>query len=1528
MAFRGTEIMVVVRGQNYASQMLRRVSGDLGGVTSAAASANARLAATQARIVSSVQQQARLQKAVNDGPGKIAANRAVVTGNANARNLALQARQATLARREQTLLDGQRARSAKLSDLQTKGPATIAAKRASQAEISARNGLTIQNKRNAALDKEHGIKDRINTKTRQIGTTEANIQRLTSGSTYQRGQSDLARLNERKLANTAAQNKLDPRALQLTARQERLLNQRDTLIRAGQQEDIGFNRNISAKRLREFAGTPAAAGIKEIPGIGSQEQQAIARATIANRADLQRTANSMAALPAQQVADAEKLNAEAATLAADESRITASFGEQAGAVERLNALLASQQGDLAGLEAKLAGMSDEYAKIDADQAVFNAKNVEALALLDKEAATLARTTQTEADGLARIQSRLADIDLEYKQIEAQQTASDALTTKQLLGIQEQVTAYQILKGKLIEINAIIAEQLPAQLAIDAAAVKQGQLEDRIASVQRAGSLVSHVGRVAQFGGLIGTAALGATAVSYAHFTSDTTQAATQMANISEKGFSDVTVKAKALQTVILNMMKQFPANAQEQATAAYNLFSSIPALNGPGGEQKGFALLQVANKAAVAGNTDLGTSTSALIKVMNNFGNEGQSVNQIMNRMFAIVRFGNMHFADFDSMLNQIAPAAKGAGQTLNDLAGVIAEATIHMAPAQSATGLARLLQIFQRPQFTQGATKLGVQTTNAAGTQLLPIMDILDNFAKRFPALQKGGLALANLFKEVTAASGKGVGTQGTIQAQKLLNILITNLPELHKLQNETINDNAEFARSYAAMSQTAGVKWSVFMNLLRASAIQIGQTVIPVFEKIGGHVEALIQWFDNLSPHTRKMVGDFAAWSAIGLLLGGTLAHVGGSIITLLAPLLKVVGASGLISEGWIGLAIIAAIVVVLIITHWNKVKLWWDAFNLALPAEWNGAMTLILGMAETTAGAVVTVFITVAQELSRIFAGIGKSIGGEIDKYLPIGGAGKYIGGKLGGGIDGAVVPQVPTSFKKFAENLAKDGVKTSKKGALEAYNAWKVAYDQVKTSAPGNNHPGTDTTKKTKQLSDTQKWLALLNDPKAFAKYEKGLADSSALQQQLNQLLNQGTTNLTTLGNTAAQRADQVAAAETKMQTKIQTVVQNLMTLFNNFQQANETMYGSLFGGPVTQGPIGQAYANLAQYNIAPPIKLLIQDQTQQANQFEAYRKQLKSLRKKGVPQAMIDELQSLGPQGRLDVQSLSTATQAQINTVINEWKRKKGDIQAATSIDYNSKLKEYESYGKKIMWAILTGLKSQTQWLSKGFTKYVLTDSLGAAMTKWINKEFPNLVKDAGVAAGVAFDKKKTRETNAKAGVTGNSGTGTVPTPTKTVPKHKTITLTEYQQALVSQAQMVIAGLKVAFKLAKATGDKTDAKKDFSLILEHKAELKRLKQGKSAVPKDHFWSEKLGRWLQDGAKVTIPTKPTLKDQVPHKSAGGHGGKGDSIVNNNHVHHDKTELHVHAKPGESVAAAGRRLLFEHQVGVRRRRLMEPH
>ena len=287
---------------------------------------------------------------------------------------------------------------------------------------------------------------------------------------------------------------------------------------------------------------------------------------------------------------------------------------------------------------------------------------------------------------------------------------------------------------------------------------------------------------------------------------------------------------------------------------------------------------------------------------------------------------------------------------------------------------------------------------------------------------------------------------------------------------------------------------------------------------------------------------------------------------------------------------------------------------------------------------------------------------------------------------------------------------------------------------------------------KHLSFFEKMAQLMTDPKAFAKYAKSQQAQLDLQNLLNQSLATGNNALNTLANTAGSKAAAIVAGQQKAAEKIKTIVGNLQTLMDNFLQANETMMGGLFQGPVMNGPIGQVYQQLAQYNIAPPIKLLIQDQQQQNQQFEANRKDLRKLKRKGAPQAMIDELMSSGPAGRLAIQSLSQGTQKQIDQYIKDWKSRRKNIQDATSIDYKNKLNEWKTYGKSAMLQMLLGMRSQSKWLAHGFTKYILTDALGAEMTKWFKTEFPNFIKNAGIVAGNKYQAQADARAAAKAKV--------------------------------------------------------------------------------------------------------------------------------------------------------------------------------
>src|SRR5688572_10274708 len=83
--------------------------------------------------------------------------------------------------------------------------------------------------------------------------------------------------------------------------------------------------------------------------------------------------------------------------------------------------------------------------------------------------------------------------------------------------------------------------------------------------------VSDIGRTAQYGGAIATAALGIAAHSAANFNTEIVRAATQ----TGKSFQDIVRNAEFLEPRIRNVMKSSASSSQELTDSLYEIFSSM-----------------------------------------------------------------------------------------------------------------------------------------------------------------------------------------------------------------------------------------------------------------------------------------------------------------------------------------------------------------------------------------------------------------------------------------------------------------------------------------------------------------------------------------------------------------------------------------------------------------------------------------------------------------------------------------------------------------------------------------------------------------------------------------------------------------------------------------------------------------------------------------------------------------------------------------------------------------------------------------
>lgn len=469
-------------------------------------------------------------------------------------------------------------------------------------------------------------------------------------------------------------------------------------------------------------------------------------------------------------------------------------------------------------------------------------------------------------------------------------ANDAQVLSQKASIQERVNAAQKYHVNVMDINKALLDQEATQQRLS-------RLENMRARAQGIG----HIGRVATLAGGIGLATAGGLANYGAQFNRSLTLAATQTPGTEGNGVPAVIRNAQKLQPEIIKMMKEFGLQSDELTKQAYDVYSSIR-FTGPAAKQfsDGLNTMRLAAMASVGGLTSLDDATKATVILANQFGESFGQLSMNMDTAFAIVRYGNMTFSQFTSMLTKVGSAAARAGYSLQDVGGIMAFLTKKSGkPDEAATWIDRMLQALQTPEFVKGMRLLHAPIDKDG--KLKPLSDVMDQILRLGAANGgRGGIGMQNIIPYITSV-GKhgaegGAGLRSTIQAQRGLTFSLQDIKALKQAQEDVTNDQGEFLRSFNAVYDSAGYKWQRTLAGFKAGALELGIAVLPAMTSLLAYVGKLIDYFSNLSPKTQKWIGMlFVAGSAL-LFIGGILTSVVSGLVGFGIAIRLATGAAGL--------------------------------------------------------------------------------------------------------------------------------------------------------------------------------------------------------------------------------------------------------------------------------------------------------------------------------------------------------------------------------------------------------------------------------------------------------------------------------------------------------------------------------------------------------------------------------------------------------------------------------------------------------
>jgi len=337
----------------------------------------------------------------------------------------------------------------------------------------------------------------------------------------------------------------------------------------------------------------------------------------------------------------------------------------------------------------------------------------------------------------------------------------------------------------------------------------------------------------------------------------------QLARVSTM-VDDTAAHMGRFRKALSGMAVEFGVSTETLAGGLYDILSAqIPA-------SKALDVLREGTKGAIGGFTDTKTSTSALITILNAYGDQLRDAADASDLLFSIVKRGRLTYEDLASNLGKVAPSAAAAGVSVEEFGAVLALITRGMPDTDNATtALANVIETFMKntDDAKAAARKLGINMSTA-GLRSKGLLYVIQQLAKVDPD------TVAKVFPRRRALRGLIIAVQ---KAEEL------------GIDIETMINRAGAAEeAYQKMAQTP----------LRALA-QLWEGIKKVGREVGA---PLIEPVMALAKNLGKLTADIGKWikqngeavksvaALAGVLLGGggLLIAIGG-LITALGALIS---------------------------------------------------------------------------------------------------------------------------------------------------------------------------------------------------------------------------------------------------------------------------------------------------------------------------------------------------------------------------------------------------------------------------------------------------------------------------------------------------------------------------------------------------------------------------------------------------------------------------------------------------------------
>lgn len=403
-----------------------------------------------------------------------------------------------------------------------------------------------------------------------------------------------------------------------------------------------------------------------------------------------------------------------------------------------------------------------------------------------------------------------------------------------------------------------------------------------------------------------------------------------------------------------NKAREMGATTKFSATESAEAFNYM-AMAGWNTQQMIDGIPGVLNLAAASGE-DLATTSDIVTDGLTAMGYAASDAGRMADVMAAASSNANTNVAMMGETFKYAAPVAGSLGYSMEDVAlatGLMANSGIKA--SQAGTSLRSMMSRMAAPtDAVSGAMeRLGISLTDENG-EMKSLRQVMTELRS----------SMANLSETEKTEVASTIAGKNAMSG--FLAIVNSSDKDFNKLANAIDNSNGAAQEMADAMIDNLGGQLTILKSGLQELAIAMGDTLVPIVQKMVKGVQAIVNWFNSLSPRVQQIITVMVALAGAAgpvLIVFGAMASGFGQfmgVVGKIPMLLSKLGGALTVLMSPVGIVIAAVAALALAFKHL------WDTNE-----EFRKAITTIWQTISQTIGAFI-------EGIKNSFASFGTDFG----------------------------------------------------------------------------------------------------------------------------------------------------------------------------------------------------------------------------------------------------------------------------------------------------------------------------------------------------------------------------------------------------------------------------------------------------------------------------------------------------------------------------------------------------------------------